>query len=30
MKTFELNKIKDCADLIKQTPAKNDYNLVIK
>lgn len=30
MKAFELNKIKDCADLIKQTPAKNDYNLVIK
>ena len=30
MKTFELNKIRDCGDLIKQTPAKNDYNLVIK
>jgi hypothetical protein len=29
MKTFELNKIKSCAELIKQTPTKNDYNLVI-
>jgi len=30
MKTFELNKIKDCIGLIKQTPTKNDYALVIK
>ena len=30
MKVFELNKIRDCIRLIKQTPAKNDYNLVIK
>jgi hypothetical protein len=30
MKVFELNKIRDCISLIKQTPAKNDYNLVIK
>jgi len=29
MKTFELNKIKSCEALIKQTPTKNDYNLVI-
>jgi hypothetical protein len=29
MKTFELNKIRDCVGLIKQTPAKNDYSLVI-
>lgn len=29
MKTFELNKIKTCDNLIKQTPTKNDYNLVI-
>jgi hypothetical protein len=29
MKTFELNKIKGCEELIKQTPTKNDYNLVI-
>jgi len=30
MKTFELNKIRDCIGLIKQTPTKNDYDLVIK
>lgn len=29
MKTFELNKIRDCIGLIKQTPTKNDYTLVI-
>jgi hypothetical protein len=29
MKTFELNKIRDCVGLIKQTPSKNDYSLVI-
>ena len=29
MKTFELNKIKSCEELIKQTPTKNDYNLII-
>jgi hypothetical protein len=29
MKTFELTKIKSCDNLIKQTPTKNDYNLVI-
>lgn len=29
MKTFELTKIRDCEGLIKQTPTKNDYNLVI-
>lgn len=29
MKVFELNKIKICNGLIKQTPSKNDYNLVI-
>lgn len=29
MKTFELTKIKSCDNLIKQTPKKNDYNLVI-
>jgi hypothetical protein len=29
MKTFELNKIRSCEELIKQTPTKNDYNLVI-
>jgi len=29
MKTFELNKIRDCTGLIKQTPNKNDYSLVI-
>jgi hypothetical protein len=29
MKTFELTKIKSCDNLIKQTPNKNDYNLVI-
>jgi hypothetical protein len=29
MKTFELTKIKNCEKLIKQTPTRNDYNLVI-
>ena len=29
MKTFELTKIKSCEGLIKQTPTKADYNLVI-
>lgn len=29
MKTFELNKIRNCEELIKQTPSKKDYNLVI-
>jgi hypothetical protein len=29
MKTFELTKIKNCDNLIKQTPTRNDYNLVI-
>lgn len=29
MKTFELNKIRSCEELIKQTPTKKDYNLVI-
>lgn len=29
MKTFELNKIKNCEALIKQTPTKNDYSIVI-
>jgi hypothetical protein len=29
MKTFELTKIKDCKGLIKQTPTKDDYKLVI-
>lgn len=29
MKTFELNKIKGREELIKQTPTKKDYNLVI-
>jgi hypothetical protein len=29
MKTFELTKIRGCEGLIKQTPTKNDYNLVI-
>jgi hypothetical protein len=29
MKTFELTKIKSCEELIKQTPTKNDYNLII-
>lgn len=29
MKTFELTKIKSCDNLIKQTPTKNDYNLLI-
>ena len=29
MKTFELTKIKNCDNLIKQTPTKADYNLVI-
>ena len=29
MKTFELTKIKNCEALIKQTPTKADYNLVI-
>ena len=29
MKTFELTKIKSCDNLIKQTPTKKDYNLVI-
>lgn len=29
MKTFELTKIKNCDNLIKQTPTKNDYNFVI-
>lgn len=29
MKTFELTKVRDCEGLIKQTPTKNDYNLLI-
>lgn len=29
MKIFELNKIRNCEKLIKQTPSKNDYTLVI-
>lgn len=29
MKIFELTKIKNCDNLIKQTPTKSDYNLVI-
>ena len=29
MKTFELVKIKDCSNLIKQTPAKSDYSILI-
>jgi len=29
MKTFELTKLRNCENLIKQTPTKNDYNLVI-
>jgi hypothetical protein len=29
MKVFELNKIKNCNGLIKKTPTKNDYSLVI-
>lgn len=29
MKTFELNKIRNCEELIKQTPSKKDYTLVI-
>jgi hypothetical protein len=29
MKTFELNKLRNCENLIKQTPSKNDYTLVI-
>ena len=29
MKTFELKKIKNCDNLIKQTPSKKDYNLLI-
>lgn len=29
MKTFELNKIRNCEELIKQTPTKKDYSLVI-
>jgi hypothetical protein len=29
MKTFELEKIRNCEDLIKQVPKKSDYNLVI-
>lgn len=29
MKTIELIKIKDCSDLIKKSPTKNDYNKVI-
>ena len=29
MKTFELLKIKDCSNLIKQTPAKSDYSILI-
>ena len=29
LKTFELIKIKDCSNLIKQTPAKSDYSILI-
>jgi hypothetical protein len=29
MKTFELNKIRNCENLIKQTPSKNDYTTLI-
>jgi hypothetical protein len=29
MKTYELNKIRNCDDLIKQTPSKNDFNTII-
>lgn len=29
MKIFELNKIKNCDNLIKQTPKKSDYNILI-
>jgi hypothetical protein len=29
LKTFELIKIKDCSNLIKQTPTKNDYSILI-
>ena len=29
MKTFELIKIRDCNNLIKQTPSKNDYTTLI-
>lgn len=29
MKTFELIKVKNCENLIKQTPTKNDYNTLI-
>jgi hypothetical protein len=29
MKTFELTKIRDCSELIKQTPLKSDYNTLI-
>jgi hypothetical protein len=29
MKTFELNKIRSCDDLIKQTPKKEHYSLII-
>jgi hypothetical protein len=29
MKTFELIKIRDCSNLIKQTPSKNDYTTLI-
>jgi len=29
MKTFELTKIRDCDNLIKQTPKKSDYNILI-
>lgn len=29
MKIFELNKIKDCNNLVKQTPSKKDYNILI-
>lgn len=30
MKTFELNKVKDVSNLIKQTPSKSDYKLLIQ
>jgi len=29
MKIYELTKLRNCENLIKQTPTKNDYNLVI-
>jgi hypothetical protein len=29
MKIFELTKVRNCDDLIKQTPTKKDYNILI-